>query len=179
MRKWGVNIVRQCTSGSVPGASAAGVVPESVSVSHTSPGSEASPFAARADRGAETSEARAQIATASGATLPIAPDTIRMRALSNQLSIGAQMPDRGGELAALFVQAGGVVVRVGVAGVDGDGALVLFQRLVGAPLVLDGDRQVERRRGVVGAQRDRRTVVGLGLGDLTRFVQQATEVDVR
>src|SRR5207247_11414711 len=66
-----------------------------------------------------------------------------------------EMPQRRRFVGAALVDAGQVVVRVGVLGIEVDGAQIRIAGLVQAPEVLEGYTQVERGRGVrrIGLER--------------------------
>ncbi len=83
MRKWRVYIVRQCTRGSVPGFSAAGLTPFSLSVSQTSaPCSSSLPAAARAGAAKKNDDDNDNVTAAtSRPALPIARHTIAPQVL--------------------------------------------------------------------------------------------------
>jgi hypothetical protein len=70
-------------------------------------------------------------------------------------------------------------VRVGVAGIEGDGAFVGAHRVGSASEVFEGDPEVEGRGLVVGIDLQRCAVVPFGGGRRAFLVQQTAEVYVR
>jgi hypothetical protein len=86
--------------------------------------------------------------------------------------------DRGGRVAEPVVDARQVVVRVGRVGRRGERLLVGRARLGEAAEVLERDAQVEGRRRVVGADRERRAIVPFGLAQVAGLVLETAEIHV-
>src|SRR5262245_37772451 len=101
----------------------------------------------------------------------------RARRLSpGEVPADAQVAQGRRVVAQQIVEARGVVVRVRVAIIGGDGAPVGLQRVRVVPGVLQHDAQVEAGGRIVGADRDGAPVVLLGGGQVTALVQDASQV---
>src|SRR5207253_1512571 len=90
-----------------------------------------------------------------------------------------QMLHRLRLLTAPLVNAGQVVVRVGVVGVEGDCAPIGLKRVGGTLQVLERHAEVEGGGGVVRVEVEGAAVVALGRGGIAGFVEEAAEVEVR
>src|SRR5215212_5456555 len=88
------------------------------------------------------------------------------------------MPQRVLLLSAPFVNAGEVVVRVGVSGIERDRAFVRAHGVGGAAEVFQGDAEVEGGGLVIGIAFERGAVVFLGKRGGALLVQDAAEVHV-
>ena len=99
---------------------------------------------------------------------------------SGQVPADAEVAQRRAVVARQVVEAGGVVVRVGVAPVRVDGARVGLERRGVAPLVLERHAQVEAAPSASpGRMVERAPVVRLGGRQVAALVQDAPQVDVR
>src|SRR5438105_15788724 len=101
-----------------------------------------------------------------------ASSTILQATVLFQLSHGPRF------VATLFVQAGEVVMRVGVLRVDDDGALIRFGRFFHATEIFERDAEVEGGDRMLRIALKRGTIVLLCRGRRALLVKKTAEVDV-